>query len=176
MQRGEFLLLMAAIGLIVGGVALASLGGELVRGLVIDAAMRPFAPLCPPEEYCYAQFSFPDPRPTFAAYLAAIPMGVGTGYALHRSGVRRREAFPDSGRVLRIAGVAASTPMAWMAMVYVWGGLAEMSISLRYPDVLGLAYAASLLVVPAVLVAVGCVLVMQWVSERLSARTRSARG
>lgn len=176
MQRGEFLLLIAAIGLILGGAGLAWRGGGLVRDLVTDATMRPSASSCSGEMYCYAQFSLPDPRPTFAAYLVAMPMGMGTGYALDWYGRRRRGAASQGGQVARLAGLATATAMAWMAVLYVWGGLSRVSIGLRDPSVLSLAYAASLLVVPSLLVSVGCVLVLQWVSDWFSGRTRVALG
>ncbi len=180
MQRAHALLLAAALALIAGGAGLAAMGAGYVASWVRfveqlrAAPPTPVCGLCPER---MVQFLLaPDPRPVFLAYVLAMPMGLATGYLLHRQGRRVRGSNSSHGTILRITGGVLVASMTGMALLYVAAALTGATLGPQDPGNLRTAYFVCLLMVPALIVGAGGTLLAESVSVHLTARMPTARG
>lgn len=174
MQRAHAWLAVAAVALMSGGAALASVGaGYVASWISFEQRLRAVLPsaacgLCPQQLTRF--LVAPDPRPVFLAYLLAMPMGMVSGYLLYRAGRRVRSGGSPQGTVLRMTGGVLAGTMAGMALFF---GTALVGATLGPLDlgILRTAYFVGLLLVPSLVVGAGGALLVEAVSRHLTGRT-----
>ncbi len=180
MRRARLAQAAIAVALVAGGTSLMALDATFLSAWVAQSARLAAAPTplpcaCP-DQVVQLFGLLPDPRPVFLGYLVAIPALGGCGYGIQRWG---RVAFQDDPRnrgTLRVVGLTLVGAMAWMAALYLVGGLTGASLNPREVSPLGLAFLASLVGVPSLVVGAGATLLVHAGSRWVSVPFRAARG